>query len=233
MNAGKKNKESQLEALMRILSHGKYQNGQIESVAKKEIEDLGVSASSIKSLEKNGIIVLYKQALSRLLDNHGVKALDKPELTSPQIKALDSIKTSFEDQRVCLLHGVTGSGKTEIYIHLIEEQLKLGNQVLFLILEIALTTQLVTRLRKYFGEYIGVYHSKFNQNERIEIWNKVLHNDTKEYRIILGARSAVFLPFRQLGLVIVDGGTRIQFQTARPFTSLPRKRLRCHARLHA
>ncbi len=103
-----------------------------------------------------------------------------------------------------LLHGVTSSGKTEIYVKLIREALEKGEQVLFLLPEIALTTQLISRLKKYFGDQVGVYHSRFNQNERIEIWNKVLENDQSKFRIILGARSSVFLPFRNLGLIIVD-----------------------------
>ncbi len=214
--SGQKNKESQLNALMQILSTGKYQNGQLESVAKKEIESLGVATSSLKSLEKNGVIQLYQQAISRLLDSHGLKTLSKPELTEAQTTALTQISDCFEKQRVCLLHGVTGSGKTEIYIHLIEEHLKQGDQILFLVPEIALTTQLVTRLTKYFGEQIGVYHSKFNQNERIEIWNKVLNNDRNSFRIILGARSAVFLPFQQLGLVIVDEEQESSFKQYDP-----------------
>ena len=112
----------------------------------------------------------------------------------------DSLKTND----VTLLHGVTGSGKTEIYVQIIQDYLDQGHQVLFLLPEIALTTQLIQRLSVYFGEKIGVYHSKFNQNERVEIWNKVLADDTKEFRIILGARSSVFLPFQSLGLIIVD-----------------------------
>jgi primosomal protein N' (replication factor Y) len=103
-----------------------------------------------------------------------------------------------------LLHGVTGSGKTEIYIQLIQSYLDLGKQILFLIPEIALTTQLILRLSKYFGNQVGVYHSKFNQNERVEIWSKVFENNLQEYRIILGARSSIFLPYRDLGLVIID-----------------------------
>ena len=102
------------------------------------------------------------------------------------------------------MHGVTGSGKTEIYVQLIQEQLDLGKQVLFLLPEIALTTQLIQRLSAYFGEQIGVYHSKFNQNERVEIWNHVLNNNPSKFRIVLGARSSVFLPFQELGLIIVD-----------------------------
>ena len=110
----------------------------------------------------------------------------------------------MKTNQVTLLHGVTGSGKTEIYVQIIQDFLDQGRQILFLLPEIALTTQLIRRLSAYFGEKIGVYHSKFNQNERVEIWNKVLNDDPNEFRIILGARSSVFLPYQSLGLIIVD-----------------------------
>jgi primosomal protein N' (replication factor Y) len=126
------------------------------------------------------------------------------ELTEAQQKAYQDINLSFEKYPVTLLHGVTGSGKTEVYVQLIQDYLEQGKQILFLLPEIALTTQLIQRLSSYFGELVGVYHSRFNQNERVEIWNKVLNNDLSNYRIILGARSAVFLPFQDLGLIIVD-----------------------------
>ncbi|MEO9258253.1 MAG: primosomal protein N', partial [Crocinitomicaceae bacterium] len=129
---------------------------------------------------------------------------EQKKLSEAQQIALDQIRSSFEEKDVCLLHGVTGSGKTEIYEELIQEQLDLGKQVLFLLPEIALTTQLIERLSKYFGDLIGVYHSKFNQNERVEIWNALLENNATKFRIILGARSSIFLPFQNLGLVIVD-----------------------------
>lgn len=210
-----KNKTSQLDALMAILSAGKYQGQQIAAIPKKALESKGISNSTIKSLEKNGVIKIFQQEISRLTLGDG-SPISKPTLTAPQEKALGEISACFESQRVCLLHGVTGSGKTEIYIHLIEEHLKRNEQVLFLVPEIALTTQLVTRLTKYFGEQIGVYHSKFNQNERIEIWNQVLNNDPKQYRIVLGARSAVFLPFSNLGLVIVDEEQESSFKQHDP-----------------
>ena len=125
-------------------------------------------------------------------------------LTEIQQTALASIESGFIQKDVCLLHGVTGSGKTEVYVQLIQQYLDLGKQVLFLIPEIALTTQLISRLQKYFGQLVGVYHSRFNQNERVEIWNRVLANDPNKFRIILGARSSLFLPFQDLGLIIVD-----------------------------
>ncbi|MFT5581729.1 MAG: primosomal protein N' (replication factor Y), partial [Psychromonas sp.] len=138
------------------------------------------------------------------------------DLSDVQLTCLDEIKESFNSKTVTLLHGVTGSGKTEVYVKLIEEQLALGNQILFLVPEIALTTQLVSRLTVFFGEKIGVYHSKFNQNERVEIWNKVLQNDPNQHRIVLGARSCVFLPYQKLGLVIVDEEHETSFKQHDP-----------------
>lgn len=109
---------------------------------------------------------------------------------------------SFRTKNVCLLHGVTSSGKTEIYIHLIEKVIRQGKQVLYLLPEIALTTQITERLQRVFGSRLGIYHSKFPDAERVEIWQKQLSDSG--YDIILGVRSSVFLPFRKLGLVIVD-----------------------------
>jgi primosomal protein N' (replication factor Y) len=154
-------------------------------------------------LEKNGVLRFESIEISRLKEK-GAGEIERKSLSAAQNQALSEIKTVFESKDVCLLHGVTGSGKTEIYVELIEEQLQLGKQVLFLLPEIALTTQLIDRLSAYFGDLVGVYHSKFNQNERVEIWNAVLHKDPKRFRVIVGARSAVFLPFTDLGLIIVD-----------------------------
>jgi primosomal protein N' (replication factor Y) len=125
------------------------------------------------------------------------------QLSKAQHNAFDEIKERFTHKEVCLLHGVTSSGKTEIYIKLIEEYLLTKKQVLYLLPEIALTTQLVGRLRAYFGNKVAVYHSKYNNNERVEVWNQVLQNSEKA-QIVIGARSALFLPFADLGFVIVD-----------------------------
>ncbi|MGD0341115.1 MAG: primosomal protein N' [Bacteroidales bacterium] len=127
------------------------------------------------------------------------------KLTENQQLAFQSIKDNFSSNEVVLLHGVTSSGKTEIYIHLIEEQLKLGKQVLYMLPEIALTTQIILRLQKHFGNITGIYHSRFNEQEKAEIWKKVAEeNPETGYRLILGVRSSLFLPFTNLGLVIVD-----------------------------
>ena len=123
-------------------------------------------------------------------------------LNEHQQRAHDEITEQFRDKNVCLLHGVTSSGKTEVYIHLINEMIRQGKQVLYLLPEIALTTQITERLKRVFGARLGIYHSKFPDAERVEIWQKQLGNEG--YDIILGVRSSVFLPFRNLGLVIVD-----------------------------
>jgi primosomal protein N' (replication factor Y) len=123
-------------------------------------------------------------------------------LSGAQQKAFDEIQATFQQKGVCLLHGVTSGGKTEIYIHLIEEVLKQGKQVLYLLPEIALTTQITERLRRVFGARLGIYHSKFPDAERVEIWQKQLSE--QPYDLIIGVRSSIFLPFKNLGLVIVD-----------------------------
>jgi primosomal protein N' (replication factor Y) len=200
---GKASKQKQLDALLQLLSLGKYSNGQLEPVEKKQLIESGVSPSALNTLEKNGIVQIERFEVGRL--NSKVDGLSefKP-LAEQQQLALNELHSSLATNTVTLLHGVTGSGKTEIYVQLIQEQLDMGKQVLFLLPEIALTTQLIQRLSAYFGEQIGVYHSKFNQNERVEIWNTVLKNDPAKFRIILGARSSIFLPYRDLGLIIVD-----------------------------
>ncbi len=198
-----KSKEKQLHALLSILHYGKLVNGKMTPILRKTLLDEEISQSSLNTLEQNGIILQERFEISRFAaqtdEGDSFKAL-----TDAQQRSLEEIHIGFEEKKVVLLHGVTGSGKTEVYVQLIQEQLDLGKQVLFLLPEIALTTQLIQRLSLYFGEQIGVYHSKFNQNERVEIWNHVLNNDPNRYRIVLGARSSIFLPFQDLGLIIVD-----------------------------
>ncbi len=197
----KKGKDKQVKALLTLI-HLTIKN-QDKLVLKKDLIDEEISSSSINTLEKNGIIVQERIEIARL-DTNSIMTQEFKQLSQSQSDALDEIHMAFEEDKVAMLHGVTGSGKTEIYVQLIQEHLDLGQQVLFLLPEIALTTQLIQRLSAYFGEQIGVYHSKFNQNERIEIWNHVLNDDMNKYRIILGARSSIFLPYRNLGLIIVD-----------------------------
>ena len=199
----KKGKEKQLKAILTHLHLLNSNESDNIFVLKKDLLQGDVSQSSINTLEKNGVFVQEKLEITRLQSSEKETEPFKA-LSDSQKVALDEINSSFEQNKVALLHGVTGSGKTEIYVQLIQEQLDLGKQILFLLPEIALTTQLIQRLSTYFGEQIGVYHSKFNQNERVEIWNHVLNNDMNKYRIVLGARSSIFLPFRDLGLIVVD-----------------------------
>ncbi|MFZ9028715.1 MAG: replication restart helicase PriA [Crocinitomicaceae bacterium] len=200
---GNTSSQKQLEALLKLLSEGNYSAEGCNPVERKTLIDSGISLSSLNTLEKKSVITQVKMEISRFEDNEDPNSEIK-ELSEGQKDALAKTHEAFQENKVVLLHGVTGSGKTEIYVQLIQEQLDLGKQVLFLLPEIALTTQLIQRLSAYFGDQIGVYHSKFNQNERVEIWNHVLQNDPNKFRIILGARSSVFLPFQDLGLIIVD-----------------------------
>ena len=158
-----------------------------------------VSADTLKSLVKKNIFTLEERIVDRI-HTKDAEQLNTYELSIEQNQALVSIHNYFLEKEVCLLQGITSSGKTLVYIDLIKEQIAQGKQVLYLLPEIALTAQLVQRLEKTIGA-VAVYHSKYNNAERIEIWNKVLRNESK---IILGARSSVFLPFQNLGLIIVD-----------------------------
>jgi len=162
------------------------------------------TASILDVLIKKGILKSISQSVSRIAETDNYKEPIK-QLSEAQSLAYESIKSQFGEKDIVLLHGVTSSGKTEIYIHLIEEQLKKGRQVLYLLPEIALTTQIILRLKKHFGAVTGVYHSRFSDPEKVEIWKRVAENDPfNSYRLILGVRSSLFLPFSNLGLIIVD-----------------------------
>lgn len=167
------------------------------------IKESGVTAAVLNGLVEKSLVEVYTVEMSRLGDTS--IADEDPRLSAlseHQQRAFDEINAVWAKQDVCLLHGVTSSGKTEVYTHLISEQLKQGRQVLYLVPEIALTQQMTERLRRAFGSRLGVYHSKFSDAERVEIWQKQL-SDTP-YDVILGVRSSVFLPFTNLGLIIVD-----------------------------
>ena len=198
-----KSKDKQLQTLLTLIHLSTDKRGNSHTVLRKDLIDQGISLSSINTLEKQGILLQEKMEISRL-DSDDSNGQEFKALSAAQETALQETHQAFKEKKVALLHGVTGSGKTEIYVQLIQEHLDLGKQVLFLLPEIALTTQLIQRLSVYFGDQIGVYHSRFNQNERVEIWNHVLNNDPNRFRIVLGARSSIFLPFRDLGLIIVD-----------------------------
>ena len=171
------------------------------TIARSElIEESGAGPASIKALEDKDVFIIEDKNVSRLYyDEQGI--FDNFELSDSQAIALEQVKAAFEERDTVLLYGVTSSGKTQLYIRLIEDMIKRGKQVLYLLPEIALTTHIIERLRKYFGGSIGIYHSRFNDNERVEVWQKVLNN---EYKVVLGARSSVFLPYQNLGLIIVD-----------------------------
>jgi primosomal protein N' (replication factor Y) len=185
----------QLEVLMSLFSF-KTKNGFIEKSI--FIKETNCSVSSLKSLIEKGIVEQYetdKQSLEKITTQN------LPELSPAQFQAYSQINNHWNSLDVSLLYGITSSGKTHIYFHLIEEQLKRDKQVLYIVPELALTAQLVNRFRNYFGYLVEVTHSGFSQNERLETWNNVISGKTK---IILGVRSSLFMPFNNLGLVIVD-----------------------------
>ncbi len=184
-----------------------------DTVSKSQLlETAQLSESVLSTMVKNGVFEIVQKRISRLepLDSLNATTLYSDEalntkrkriLSESQAKAYKNIQESFLTKNVVLLHGVTSSGKTQIYFHLIQEFLEKQQQVLFLLPEIALTAQLVNRVRERFGDKVGLYHSNFNENERVETWEKVLYGT---YSIIIGARSAIFLPFNQLGFIIID-----------------------------
>ena len=156
----------------------------------------------INELVKRGLLVTYEKEVGRLNDGGEPHPERVNKLNPAQQKAMDEIRLKMESKNCVLLHGVTSSGKTEIYINLIQQEIEHGRQVLYLLPEIALTVQIMSRLKKVFGRRLGIYHSKYSDAERVEIWQKQLSDEP--YDVILGARSAVLLPFQRLGLVIVD-----------------------------
>lgn len=167
---------------------------------KKLMETAQASSAIIKALGDKGILREYEEAVSRLDKNQKLISSNFI-LNDEQKKAFDETFSIFEKDKVALLHGVTASGKTQVYIRVIEHFIRQGKTALYLLPEIALTSQITERLKIYFGDQLVVYHSRFNENERVEVWEKVLN---KKCKVILGARSAIFLPFQNLGVVVVD-----------------------------
>lgn len=195
--------EKQCEAVLKFLQlcpvHLKPESN-LQGIEKSQLLEGEISPSSVRTLVKNEILQEFEEIVPRFslppsIGPHSIK------LNSEQEQAKEEILHFFETKNTVLLHGITGSGKTEIYISLIEEALENGSQVLYLLPEIALTTQIVGRLKKVFGDRMGVYHSRFSDNERVEVWQGVLKGDLP---LIVGVRSSVFLPFDNLGLIIVD-----------------------------
>ena len=196
--------KKQLSLLMKYIELSGWMGtaSTLKEVSKKDLLDkTGASVSILNSLVEKGVLETYYYEIGRL-DKSIKGTLSLNPLNVAQERAFKAIRNSFQEKSVCLLHGVTSSGKTEIYIHLIEEVLRKGQQVLYLLPEIALTTQITERLKRVFGHRLGVYHSKFPDAERVEIWKKQLTDES--YDIILGVRSSIFLPFKRLGLIIVD-----------------------------
>lgn len=185
-----------------ILTFFQLQGSRKSPIKVKELTEQGVSSAILRSLIDKDILQEYFLEISRLREATESDG-DVKELSEQQNKALNQIRTSFKQNEVCLLHGVTASGKTELYFKLIEEALNRSQQVLYLLPEIALTTQLVKRLELVFGERVLVYHSRYSLNERVEIW-KSLQSQSAIPKVVIGARSAIFLPFSSLGLIIID-----------------------------
>lgn len=193
----------QLDLLMAYLEMSAIFSSNSREVSKKQLlHRVAASPSVFNAMVEKQLFELYQYEVGRLDNNGKREVVPLNELNQHQQKALEQIEQQFTEKNVCLLHGVTASGKTEIYMHLIADAIQQGKQVLYLLPEIALTTQITNRLKSVFGNRLGVYHSKFPDAERVEIWKKQLSNHP--YDIILGVRSSLFLPFQHLGLVIVD-----------------------------
>ncbi|OFY59690.1 MAG: primosomal protein N' [Bacteroidetes bacterium GWF2_41_9] len=196
----------QQELLLSWLRLSGYGSGSPDIPVRKSslLAESHSTPAAFETLASKGVLSSRHQPVSRISDE--VTDMEPvKKLSAAQSQAFNSIKNHFNEKDIVLVHGVTSSGKTEIYIHLIEEQIKKGKQVLYMLPEIALTTQIILRLKKHFGDLTGVYHSRLSDPERVEIWNRIAGNDDSGcYRLILGVRSSLFLPFNNLGLVIVD-----------------------------
>jgi len=199
----------QLELLLAFL-HLQRTEGEVRQPALLKKAD--ATSSQLKGLVDKQILVVSKHAVDRLPMQSKEVKIDFT-LSPVQTLALEKLFKVLQEKEVCLLHGVTSSGKTQVYIKLIEAQILAGKQVLYLLPEIALTAQIIRRLQEHFGGYIAIYHSRFNPNERVELWNKVKKG---EIRVILGARSALFLPYADLSLIIVDEEQDASFKQQDP-----------------
>ena len=196
-----------------------FSSNEKKEISRKELlKGGGFTPAVLKALIKKEILLEKQKPVSRILEIQA-KQGELNLLNPHQEKALGEIKSFFREGKPVLLFGVTSSGKTEIYTHLIDETIRNGKQVLYLVPEIALTAQLINRLKRVFGHRVGVYHSRLNDNERVEIWEKVVNfnsNDASPYQIVMGARSSILLPFRDLGLIIVDEEHETTYKQADP-----------------
>ena len=215
-------KSKQQELLMRYMQLSSTSSAQVlhnytllKDVTREELlHDGGFSPSTFNTLRKKGVLEVWQKPVGRLSEEQIPTHLVMHTLSEAQQQAMHQIEAVWEKQDICLLHGVTSSGKTEVYIHLIQKELERGHQVLFMLPEIVLTTQLTERLKRVFGDRLGVYHSRYPDAERVEVYQKMLSE--KPYDIIVGVRSSVFLPFRRLGLVIVDEEHETSFKQQDP-----------------
>ena len=199
----------QLQALMVFLSLTREASVKAMDVRKSDLlKNKDVTQQALTALINKGILEYFEIEASRLAASTALNDPGDIALSLHQKRAFSDIGRIFAEKEVILLHGITSSGKTELYIKLIDQALNERKQVLYLLPEIALTSQIINRLQRYFGDNVGVYHSKYNDNERVEIWNHCLHHEKDfekgRFQVILGARSALFLPYHNLGLIIVD-----------------------------
>ncbi len=197
LDALPKNAQKQATAIMTLVQLHKESSNEVTK--KALLNRSGVSSAIVSALAKKGIFQLYETQISRL-ESYDNPLDDFKEMSAAQLQAMSEIENAFQEKDVALLHGVTGSGKTRIYIEYIRRVIATGKQVLFLLPEIALTTQIVARLQKVFGDEILTYHSKLNSQERVETWYEVAAGKS----VVLCARSGLFLPFKNLGLIIID-----------------------------
>jgi len=208
--------DRQMEALMAYIQLSR----QHHFVRREDLyKTARIDASVLRALIKKEIFEIYERQVSRL-GSYEETTTEAPELTGQQERALGELKEIFKSKDIALLHGVTGSGKTRIYIELIREAIRKNEQVLYLLPEIALTTQIIERLKTIFGNDVAVYHSRFNNSERIEIWQQVMRGKP----LVLGARSALFLPFKRLKWIIVDEEHDPSFKQQDPEPPISRPR---------
>ena len=206
-------KYASLSGLSAALSLQNYQL--LKEITKQELLELAACTPSVlKALCQKGIMEQYQKPIGRLAQQNLPTELIMYPLSEDQSRAKKEIQEAWKQQDVCLLHGVTGSGKTEVYIHLIKEMIEEGKQVLFMLPEIVLTAQLTDRLKRVFGDRLGVYHSRYPDAERVEVYQKMLSENP--FDIIVGVRSSIFLPFRNLGLIIIDEEHETSFKQQDP-----------------
>jgi len=210
------NQAKQTEVMLKFLQHVpvlKASGINHKGMAKSDLTEGNISPSSVSTLLKNQVLEEFEVTVSRFKYPVIGASLKELVLSSAQLTARNQVLEGFQQTDTVLFHGITGSGKTEIYIDLIRQVLDSGSQVLYLLPEIALTTQIVSRLQKVFGDAMGIYHSRFSDNERVEVWRRVVEG---KFNLIVGVRSAIFLPFDNLGLIVVDEEHELSYKQFDP-----------------